>query len=335
MHVSIVYLGDSIPKYLYLNLQYLKITFPDQHFVFISDSDDSIKKISKLGIATWKFLDLEETIHKYRSHLEHDWSFRSNFWFNTLARYFAINAYMLENPDNKHLHLEADNFLFPNFPFRHFEETEENLAFPMESENMGVASVLFIPDLNALSTLIKSSIDEIADNSFATDMTILGKIANDHNFVTTKLRVLPVELSQILNTRDKQSLFTTNSNLEGIFDAITHGQYLLGIDPRNSRGIRKVFSAQSSHSLNPNKISYKFDSERGLHIEHESKVWMIYNLHNHAKDLKLYEFKRRNKLLLSRISQIETGERNEFLPIIFIKAVYFALKRRIKNLISL
>jgi hypothetical protein len=328
MHVSIIYLGDELPTYLIQNLKYLNRTFPNEQIVFISDSDKSVQIVSSLGIRTWKFQGLTKIIETYRKSLRHDWAFRSNFWFKTLARYFAIDAYMSEHPDHSHLHLEADNFLFPNFPFEYFRNNESQLAFPMESDEMGVASVLFIPNTHALKVLIDTSVKEISDNPFATDMTILGKIANSDEYLSSKLRVLPKELQDSLKATNYPSFFSSAAPIPGVFDAISHGQFLLGVDPRNFRGIRKVFAAQASHAVNPAEIIYQVKSKNELCISQRGDSWPIYNLHNHAKDLRLYSENKRLKLLTTRIGQIQSGERNEFLLPFFLKALFGALKRR-------
>jgi hypothetical protein len=328
MHVSIVYLGDELPTYLLRNLKYLGRTFPREHIVFISDSDKSLKLVSGIGIRTWKFQGLDRIIETYRKSLRHDWAFRSNFWFNTLARYFAIDAYMSEHPDRSHLHLEADNFLFPNFPFEYFRNDESQLAFPMESDEMGVASILFIPNTQALKILIDTSVKEISENPVATDMTILGRIANSNEYLSSKLRVLPKELQDTLKATNHPSHFSSATPIPGVFDAISHGQFLLGVDPRNFRGIRKVFVAQASHAVNPPEITYQVKSRNELSISQRGGSWPIYNLHNHAKDLRLYSDSKRLKLLTTRIGQIQSGERNEFLLPFFLKALSGALKRR-------
>ena len=333
MNVSIVYLGNQLPEYLLKNLKYLSGTFPQQNLVFISDSDKSLQSVSRIGVATWKFQGLAKVIETYRESLRHDWEFRSNFWFNTLARYFAIDAYMSEHPGDSHLHLEADNYLFPNFPFDYFRNLETQLAFPMESDEMGVASVLFIPNLHALKILIDTSVKEIRENPFATDMTILGKIANSKEYLSSKLRVLPKELQGTMKNTNYPSHFSSAAPFPGVFDAISHGQFLLGVDPRNFRGVRKVFAVQASHAVNPTEITYQIRGENELCILREGKFWPIYNLHNHAKDLRLYSSSKRLKLLTRRIGQMKSGERSEFLLPFFLKALFGALKRRMVRVI--
>lgn len=328
MHVSIVYLGDELPTYLIQNLKYLNRTFPNEQIVFISDSDKSVQIVSSLGIRTWKFQGLAKVFQTYRHSLKHDWAFRSNFWFNTLARFFAIDAYMAEHPDDSHLHLEADNFLFLNFPFEYFRSLESQLAFPMESDELGIASVLFIPNLQAIKILIDTSVKEISENPFATDMTILGKIANGKEYLSSKLRVLPQELQDTLKNTNYPLYFSSSAPIPGIFDAASHGQFILGIDPKNFRGVRKVFSAQASHIVDPTQITYQIKDENQLYISQGSDSWPIYNLHNHAKDVRLYSSAKRLKLLERRISQLKSGERNEFLLPFFLKALFGALKRR-------
>lgn len=336
MDISIVYLGNKLPRYLLKNLIYLKLTFPNEKFVFISDNEVSLAKVKKIGFEIWKFNSLANYQEKYKGLLEHDYEFRSNFWFNTLARFFAINEYMYEHSTNSHLHIEADNFLFPNFPFDYFRNCANTLSFPLESKDMGVASILFIPDLNSAKILVEFSINEMLINSKATDMTILGAISNSTEYKVNRLGVIPKELMHSLRFTENAEYFTSNLDLIGLFDAITHGQYLLGIDPRNFRGIRKVYLSVPSHELQANKLHYKYSIEdESIILTNGIHHWPIYNLHNHSKDLRMYSKEKRAKILQRRIQQNRGVVKNEYLPSVFAQSLLKSIFRRMKKLLQI
>ena len=326
---SIVYLGDELPRYLLSNLRYLKKTFPTEKFVFISDNECSLKRVSELGVKVWKFENLNTYQEKYQKYLIHDPEFRSNFWFHTLARFFAIHEYMSFADDSPHLHLEADNFLFPNFPFNFFRKLESPIAFPLESSSMGVASLLYLRNPNSAEQLVEFSVREILSNPKGTDMTILGKIAISQDINSFKLRTIPRPLKNALRTLQNSDLFTVENNSGGVFDAITHGQFLLGIDARNFRGKRKIYTSEINHELNARLLEYGLSRDGYLYLLDEKQKWPIYNLHNHAKDLRIYSSRSRNKLLYKRVSHNNGKPKAEIDLIAFFVVVLASLVRRL------
>ena len=333
MEISIVYLGNKIPKYLLQNLKYMHSTFPNSKLVFISDSEQSISRVSNLGIKTWKFNGMNENLYSLRSHLNHDWKFRNNFWFYTFARFFAIEEYMALNPHNRHLHIEGDNLLFKSFPFDFFSQLESEMAFPMVSNIAGAASVLFLKNHQAALKLVNFTIEEIKRNSNITDMTILGRILEYPSIDTFVLGSVPANQKNLVKSSFEEKLFCPNMGINGFFDAASHGQYLLGVDPRNSRGLLKLnYSSDTSGSDNE-KINYLYiDGKVGALVDQD--VFELYNLHNHAKDVRLFNDKKRDKFLSERIVNSKNGEYTELNIFIFIQLLFFALKRRFLKILG-
>ena len=333
MDVSIVYLGNKLPKYLLMNLKYLQQEFPTIKLIFISDSDQSILKVAKLGIKTWKFNGLDENLYSLRKHLNHDWGFRNNFWFYTFARFFAIEEFMAINPNNRHLHVEADNLIFQNFPFDFFKKIENEIAFPMESSEAGAASVLFLKNHNAALKLRDFTINQINLNSNITDMTILGKTLEFEHIDTLVLGSVPANELDLVKDNFDCKLFCPDLGLKGFFDAMAHGQYLLGIDPRNSRGVLKLnFPSESSGAFSE-RINYAYvDGKVGTQVDKE--FHQLYNIHNHAKDLRLFSEMKRDKLLRTRIAKSNRGKYYEFNLRIFVKMLLLSAKRRFLKAIN-
>jgi hypothetical protein len=333
IETSVVYLGNKIPRYLTYNLEYMHSMFPMCNLVFISDSEKSLSQVSKLGIRTWKFNGLNENLFSLRDHLNHDWNFRNNFWFYTFARFFAIEEYMSLNPDYRHLHIEADNLLFENFPFDFFNQLDSEIAFPMESKIAGAASVLFLRNHTAASKLARFTIDEIKRNSNITDMTILARILEDVNVDTFVLGTVPANQKSMVKEGFNDKLFCPNMGIKGFFDAMSHGQYILGIDPRNSRGLLKLnFSSDTSGADNKRFDYFYNEGKVGAVVNQE--FFQLYNLHNHAKDLRLFKNESRNKLLKKRIEKSKNGEYTEVRFSIFIKMVIKAAKRRFQKVLN-
>jgi len=330
--LTVVYLGKKLPRYVLDNLEYLKSTFPDEDLCFISDSPNSIARANKLGIKTWLAPDADEQWKDVRARMSHPMEFRRGFWFKTLARIFVLNSFMQLHPDQSVLQIEADVFLFPNFPLLSFKNIEADISFPMESSKAGIASLLFLKDHMTSEQLAKIALREIEVNRELTDMLLLGKVAHSHEMSFVPLPTLQPHMKSALN-EPAEARFICNDTLDlsGVFDGISVGQYLLGIDPRNSRGSLILHRSQASHAINVDKLIINLDNNGNIVLKHPEGDASVYNLHNHAKDLRLYNASKRKILLEKRVNSSTQGERQEFEIDIFILAIFKAIMRRVQN----
>jgi len=330
--LTVIYLGSTLPKYVLKNLEYLHSTFDDNEIYFISDSVSSIKKAAKLGVKTWLAPNPDNQWREVREQLNHPMGFRNGFWFKTLARIFVLNSFLQLNKFERCLQIEADVFLFPNFPLTRFLELDAEIAFPMESNQMGIASLLYLQDHRSAESLAGFALNAIQLNPQITDMSLLGLIARSEALKFLPLRTLPIHMQSALTQPEALNLVCDNRlGAPGVFDGITVGQYLLGIDPRNSRGTRILHRRQHSHAIDPEKLIFDFDNEKNLVLNGANEKSIIYNLHNHAKDLRLYKESSRMKLLEKRVKSSILGEKKEFLLGSFLSSASAAIARRVKN----
>ena len=335
MILAVVYLGNKLPKYVLKNLEYMRTTFRDEEIYFISNSAHSIAKANKIGVNTWLAPDPDEQWKNVRNGLTHPVDFRDGFWFKTLARIFVLNSFLQLHPDTQCLQIEADVFLFSNFPLSFFRHLDAEIAFPMESNQMGIASLLFLSDHKTSQKLTAWALKEISINKKVTDMSLLGQVSHSDLLRFLPLRTLPIELKNALNQTGDEELFChNNSSISGVFDGITVGQYLLGVDPRNSRGVLKLYKKQVTHAINPEKLNLELDDQANLFLKGESQNFQVYNLHNHSKDLKLFKESSRKRLLRKRIISSRHGEQQELIPQIFIISAINAFRRRVSSVLK-
>lgn len=328
--LTLIYLGNRIPRYVLKNLDYLRNTFPDDEIYFISDSKKSLTKARKKGVNTWLAPNTDEQWQGVKANLNHPMGFRDGFWFKTLARIFVLNSFMQLHPNQRLLQIEADVFLFPSFPISKFKNLDAEISFPMESQEMGIASVLFLRDQNSSEKLVRIAFREIEENGKLTDMSLLGKIAISHEMQFLPLQTLPADIPNALNEKKAAKLICNDSlDASGVFDGISVGQYLLGIDPRNSRGWLILHRNQPSHAINVDHLTLGLDSRDNLVLKTSKGDTTVFNLHNHAKDLRLFETKSRRKLLQKRVISSSQGERRELILKILISSVFHAIIRRV------
>jgi hypothetical protein len=319
MFLSVVYLGPSLPKYVIENLIHLKTTFSSYETVFLSDSPKSIEKVKKTGVTTW-LLEGGENWADQRDRLEHPMDFRQEFWFRTIARFFVLNEYLKTRPQESTLQIEADVYIFPYIPLNKIEELACEIAYPMESASMGIASLLFLKNQNSCNQLVEISKKMISDNGRNTDMSILGAIAKFGLMNFASLQIIPRELTFALRSNENFELYCHDyPGMEGVFDGISLGQYLLGIDPRNNRGKLILYSSQSSHAIDASKLKFGLNSLNELVLMHGEKTWRIYNLHNHSKDARIFSNSKNQKIIRKQVMKNLGVEVERMKPRMFLK----------------
>jgi hypothetical protein len=332
MRVAIVYLGNNAPKYVFDNLRYLRTNFPNINLVFISDSDKSLNLAKKIGAEIWYYLENIDEKTNFQKNSSLPMNFRAGFWYTTTSRFFAIENYMENHPEEQLLQIEADVWISPNFPFEKFKDLPKDvdIAFPLETEITGAASILYLRDANAARTFCLEVRKALLENSGATDMTILGKISNDRKLHSLVLPVAPHD-SGALNPESSPEIIQKLSQFldyfGGVFDSVTYGLYLAGEDPRNHRGIHYRFRRQASHLVYCDKIEFSAKPD-GIYLCGKTNV-PLFNLHIHSKDRSAWRsdyLKTKIPLTIQDSKQGVTAKRNYGLLLVLIAK---SLKRRI------
>ena len=286
MIIALVYLGPKTPKYVYKNLLHIKRIFPEQDLVFISDCTKSIKKCESLGIKAWIFQDNVDESEKLKNHSILPMDFRDGFWYSTTARFFALEAFMSENPNAQVIQFESDVWIAPNFPFSKFEGLEKNIdiAFPLETEFTGAASVLYIRDADAAKAFCSETRKIMFSEANATDMTILGRLYKENSVKCLILPSLPPGspgINPVAKPECEQLITAGADYFGGVFDAVTYGLYLMGEDPRNHRGKLVRFRRQEGHLVHCDKMIFE-SNRHSLSIVNQKRT-PLFNVHIHSK----------------------------------------------------
>ena len=339
MKLALVYLGSNLPKYVLKNLKYIQQVFPNQKLVFIGDHEEIVGKVAAYGIETFKAEDSSSSWSEVQKTMSHPMSFREGFWFTTTARFEALSQYM-NVVEESVLQIEADVWISPDFPFNKFEVLDAHydidIAFPLQTEKTGSGSVLWLKSGLAARQLVEITEDSVKLDPTTTDMYILGRIANEG---LMQVGILPTRssaenLNNTSDTRRSDNYQALEEHFfEGIFDALTIGFFLLGEDPRNNRGIRKLFYVPAEHLCDPRTLNLKLNDLGFLEATLNNGNTKVHCLHNHSKDLRLFE-PGNFKLIKKRLSQMASGQKSEFLPSIFARQVYQSLTRRISGLVK-
>lgn len=329
MKVVYVYIGESkLPKYVLENLSNTQSKFSDIELVFISDNTQSLKKVSDLGISVWHCKNQAVENSDTLNSMTHPMQFRSGYWFSTLARFFAIEEFMEINSEPEVLQIEADVWLSKSFPFEKFLNFSKGLAYPMEAVGRGAASVLYVGSLRAIKDFNRYCKEELLKDANSTDMTLLGKYLKENS-----KRVVPLPTARSTSNFKEftpKNLALSSSSLysyfNGVFDPLSYGMHLFGIDARNSRGVLKLYSDNPIQILDFRKLQFNVVDEKVI-AKGNFQSFQIYNLHIHSKNMRIF----RNTSSLSEIHKLISARKEHEVTRIVWRVLLYAIFGKIKR----
>ena len=345
MILCLIYLGSQAPDYVFENLKYLRSTFPDENIWFLGDSDVTLGRAKRQNVNTWRVPDLRkiDSVGINDTNREH---FSKDFWFYTLARFYALRAFMSEHLDRSILQVECDVLLSKNFPFDKVSSIARDLAYPLESASAGVPSTFFIRDFSSLTKLLDFFDLEISQGVFLVDMFLLAKYAQQY---PSRVHILPSALPSEFSFNPSadeatQNVILSNSaEYDGIFDSTSWGQYLFGIDPNNYLGFTIRYHNQKSHAVNPKIPILSIDSNDNLNLSIGDMHKKVYSLHIHSKNV--YLFSQDPKVWIGLISNADMSRlrisfnfkifvktfsmpKAKFLIVLFLKKIFYQVSRK-------
>jgi hypothetical protein len=316
--IVLVYLNSPITKYIQKNLKLLSKRFPNRKIVLLSNKENNRKRVPKSSNVSFYFLTNFEQQHSILTDLSNlPRNFRNGFWISAIARFKALEIFMLQQGEKSVFHIEADVLLLPNFPFdcKIFEEPK--LAFPYVSEKMAAASVFYVGEVSILTDFNNFIRKSIADEPGITDMKILanyGSLKKD-NVVR-------------LYSGFGDSAYTCSNY---IFDAATFGMYLTGQDPRNSKGFVKTYFDVDDHVVKPSEIIFNFNEKNEVVSRIGNKNYLLANLHVHSKQSKYFSKNRSEKLIRKAVVGDYKEQKRSFSYEIWSMMVINYLVRRIQK----
>jgi hypothetical protein len=327
-----VHIGDVLPEYIFDSIyQTLLINKNScKIYVIINQSNISsfIKTISNFNLNNYFTLNFEwmkciETIsieslndllkhdNFYQSYLNNISSkynlteFRNGFWISTTSRFFYIHCFMKKYNIKQVFHIENDIMLYESFLniFNGFSSHTDsnNIWVVQDAPDRVVPSILYFPNTESLSNLTCFIAQQHTDsNTFINDMNLLGRYVNKFS--------LPISPEQ----------WST------IFDGAAIGQYLGGVDIRNTEYSNNKLSYYTNNTIGfinetsvfkPNTCNFSYSSiQTDIHsiplkslictTKTTKKISNVSNIHIHSKQL--YQF---SSIMNLKYTDIITGDR--------------------------
>jgi len=331
MQIVFAHFYSRLPKHLVLNLERTISLFPEHEICLITDQDSKHVQIIGLNIFNYK---PSVRWREIESNLNHPTDFRNNFWFISLARFIAI-AEALKGSSEPILHVESDVLLASDFPFQSFLALKKDFAFPIVSNNLAIASCLYMKNGLVAEELAKFTMDSVLSNNVTTDMHILKDFINQYPGRVQVMPSAPYQ-PQALQNANEEFLSQTKSaipNFGGIFDGFDIGRFLFGDDPRNARGFSVLRRNDSRTYLDASKIDLLITEERdfpSVRNNLDPSILPIYSLHIHSKKLDIFRGNHSNSSIIEAVLNSKNKSKKVFSFSIFLKSLILAVRRRFR-----
>lgn len=337
MNLVFVHLNTPIPVYLKNQLSYCAEKFTE-HSVHLIHNENGLN----LNIENLNFFEYQRNYDatKIENSLSHPKDFRGNFWFSSIERLIALKLFMVENNQDL-IHIESDVLISPDFPFEHFRELHEDIAYPITSELRGVASTVYIRNKVAIDQLAQFALECCLQNPQTSDMLILGEYKSRFPERVAALPFGPNNLTHYHENMPKSFFQELVQNLEilgGVFDGSDLGVYFFGTDPRNRRGITEL---RKPINFNYAKISnwriHYSKSREFLELSEgqSSQAIPIYSIHATCKNPNLFLIKNYPKLLIKAVDQSHDAAKSKIVFNIMITQGLKAFRKKFRYFLKM
>lgn len=311
--IVFVHLNSPIPLYLKLNIVSTIKKFPNAKVVLIRNDKKSQGIHPDLQHFEYQSGDASQSIENSLSHPK---GFRNNFWFSAIQRFDAVRLYM-DRTRESILHIESDVIVSNDFPLEKFIMSEMKIAYPLVAKNRGVASSVFIRDLETAEKLIRFADEACLVNSQTTDMEILASFFEENQEEVISLSFGP----NSTNAYDENWLMRTAPScfeiFNGIFDGNDIGVFLFGTNPRNARGVSYVRTSIQGNYARVNQWNFKFDNlRRFINLEFEGEENPIFSVHATSKQLTLFHHITQNYVIRRHLRKKGYVGDRKFFPLV-------------------
>ena len=272
--VSVLWIevGRKLPRYARRNIDLTSKMHPELRQVLVSEKSLKIEGVTCLES---KNVPPSEFTKKFNS-ITKEWNFKQlYFWQGTTLRFFYLHDVMKELKLENVVHLETDCVLLEPIAFRDvMNQDQYSLAYPLQAEGIGCASILYVRTYHDLEEFLEYIIANWRRPD-VDDMVLLGEFSTRRNVLQ-----LPTQIHG------------TETSNEYLFDAQSIGKYFLGTDARNSRlpfarrGLGDGRKGSMTSDLSRKDVQWRtavIGPKLEVSVDGSERTFKYANIHIHSK----------------------------------------------------
>lgn len=322
MHVTFVYLGDSLPGYVPASLSLAQESSGLSLELLVSGR--LARNARRTGIDVIDVEDFYDPEHftAAAKRIDQSVKFRNGFWQRTLERFFVLDQYVASTGREELLHAELDQILFR---IDHLADAllagdRRGMFLPFHDHERAIASIFFCNDTRVL----RSFVDFTTTCSVHTsEMAMLAAWARRQTSGVWALPT-PATLSRAgsaWGTEENRTPIVSHDVVAGLVDGAQLGQWVAGIDPRNAPLLRyprtHFVDAPDQTLLSRSQLAqmrFFLDEESGellCQLGYPGGSFRLYNLHIHSK---IHSWLQREPGNLVRILKWSANARSRRVP---------------------
>ena len=279
MNLILVSVG-VFQEYILTNIRQLLILGHTSIYVITESS--FFDKFDGCGVKLVDVASLSDS-YQFNRVTKMDSDFRDGFWTATSSRFFYIYALMKRDNIMDVIHIENDVILYYNCDILQSRLDRTKIYLPFDSYSRNIASIMYIPS----HILLEKVLDRFVYSE--NDM---------YNFSLIR-KMMPETIDQFpiccpfeSFTLEQKYVCSNFDLFKMTFDAAAIGQYLGGVDPRNTPGDTRGFINETC-VIKYNDFVYKWITgndgvRRPFIILKNGDSIPIFNLHIHCKCLEVF-----------------------------------------------
>jgi hypothetical protein len=303
--ILFVHLGPALPAWLGTTLQQARV-FNSCDIVLVAEAQALARahlpaslNISQVPLQE---LGLSDKHREFREISPLDRAFREGFWTFTSERFFVLETVMAKLAPAGLLHVENDVMLYCDCGSlaARLATLYPAVAATLDNDERCVPGLLYFPTLASAAAVSDFFLNVCRNIHRArvavgiNDMIVLGALRRHQPQSIDHLPIVPPDYPGQLcspaghRAADPSCYWRNFSALGGlVFDAAALGQYLGGVDPRNSQGPTCGFVNESC-VFDPRLLTPGFvddgDGRRVPVVRTASGLHRVANLHIHSKN---------------------------------------------------
>jgi hypothetical protein len=296
--IILVHLGNDYPHYLNDCIHQLRVWNNSEELTIYLIADDIHKSAVLLKDAVTfvstsslhKSLHHEVFLRKYSG----DTKFREGYWRFVIERFFYIEELVKARQLKSVFYMEYDVLFYGKVaPVLEKIAAEYScLTAEFDQEEKAYPALIYVPNEKELKTL-NLFLALLADSGF-TDMQLLGLYRRAYPDSIRGLPLIPGDSKKerFSNTGKKSTnhpfLADGFGQIKGIFDSLVFGQYLGGIDPRNTGGQKAVGYENESALYKFSEMTFAWNRDSTGRWFPTADGFPLYTIHMHSKALRCF-----------------------------------------------